>query len=105
MRVALQSTSLSLSELEQTPKYRALAASGTSMRFNSFRQRVELVRTRCGTPSLSAAETQEVRTQLKALRAECRGPLLGGFRLLVDKALRQFGQEGLRLVLPILATA
>ena len=93
MSVVLQRASLSLRELEESPKYRALAASGTSRRFNSFRQRVEMLRARCGVVSLNPAETQEVRTRLKELRAECRGSLLGGFRLLVDKALREIGQS------------
>ena len=98
--IGLRNASLALGELEATPKYRALAASGRSRRFNSFRQRVEMIRNRCLANLLTADETQDVRSQLKALRADCRGPLLGGCRWFIDRALREIGQAAPILILP-----
>jgi hypothetical protein len=97
--LGLRSASLALGELEATPKYRALAASGTSRRFNSFRQRIEIIRAGCRAAALAAGEIEELQTELKALRADCRGPLLGGFRLFVDRALREISPTALILIL------
>jgi hypothetical protein len=98
--LGLNSASLALGELEATPKYRALAASGTSRRFKSFQRRVEIIRAGCRAAAPAAGEIEELQAQLKALRADCRGPLLGGFRLLVDRALREISPTALILILP-----
>jgi predicted nucleic acid-binding Zn ribbon protein len=72
--LGLESASLALGQLEATPKYRALAASGTSRRFSSFRQRVEIIRAGCRAAAPAAAAIEELQAQRKALRADCRGP-------------------------------